>query len=284
VAILRAALCREGPQRMLADSAAALAALPRRSEWCQEALLLQGSAASLLGDYGEADLLLAAAARAAQPIGCTETQMLAASQQSVIARGRGEQARADALAAEARALAAGAELEGCPTSAIAHAAAANAALAHGRLGEARELMTVALELTPFLNEALPWLAVATRLELARCALLLGDGQTAGTLLVEIRALLESRPRLGMLVDQARKLRHDVETFTPRDRAPAGLTPAELRLLPLLATHLTFREIATELEVSRNTVKTQAISIYRKLRVSGRSDAIAAVAALELGAA
>ena len=133
-------------------------------------------------------------------------------------------------------------------------------------------------------EALPWLAVATRLELARCALLLGDGQTAGTLLVEIRALLESRPRLGMLVDQARKLRYDVETFTPRDRAPAGLTPAELRLLPLLATHLTFREIATALEVSRNTVKTQAISIYRKLGVSGRSEAIAAVAALELGAA
>jgi LuxR family maltose regulon positive regulatory protein len=210
--------------------------------------------------------------------------MLAASQQSLIARGRGEQARADALAAEARELTAGADLEGCPTAAIAHAAAANAALAHGRLGEARELMTAALELTPFLNEGLPWLAVATRLELARCALLLGDGQTAGALLVEIRALLEARPRLGMLVDQARKLRYDVETFTPRDGAPAGLTPAELRLLPLLATHLTFREIATELEVSRNTVKTQAISIYRKLGVSGRSEAIAAVAALELGAA
>jgi LuxR family maltose regulon positive regulatory protein len=283
VAILRAALCREGPQRMLADSAAALAALSRRSQWCQEALLLQGSAAALVGDYDEADLLLAAAARAARSIGCTETQMLAASQQSLIARGRGEQARADALAAEARELTAGADLEGCPTSAIAHAAAANAALAHGRLGEARELMTAALELTPFLNEALPWLAVATRLELARCALLLGDGQTAAMLLVEIRTLLEARPRLGMLVDQARKLRYDVETFTPRP-APAGLTPAELRLLPVLATHLTFREIATELEVSRNTVKTQAISIYRKLGVSGRSEAIAAVAALELGAA
>jgi LuxR family maltose regulon positive regulatory protein len=51
-------------------------------------------------------------------------------------------------------------------------------------------------------------------------------------------------------------------------------------VPLLATHLSFREIADELQVSRNTVKTQAISIYRKLGVSGRSDALAA--AKELG--
>jgi LuxR family maltose regulon positive regulatory protein len=85
----------------------------------------------------------------------------------------------------------------------------------------------------------------------------------------------------VLVDQARRLEHEVETVARGDAAPAGLTPAEFRLLPLLATHLTFREIATELRVSRNTVKTQAISIYRKLGVSGRSEAIAAVAALDL---
>ena len=57
------------------------------------------------------------------------------------------------------------------------------------------------------------------------------------------------------------------------RASAGLTGAELRLLPLLSTHLSFREIGEELFVSRNTIKTQAISVYRKLGVSSRSDAI-----------
>jgi LuxR family maltose regulon positive regulatory protein len=59
-----------------------------------------------------------------------------------------------------------------------------------------------------------------------------------------------------------------------------LTAAELRLLPLLTTHLSFREIATRLYVSRNTVKTQAISVYRKLGVSSRGEAI--VRASELG--
>ena len=52
-----------------------------------------------------------------------------------------------------------------------------------------------------------------------------------------------------------------------------LTAAELRLLPLLATHLSFPEIAGEMFLSRHTVKSQAISIYRKLGASSRSQAI-----------
>jgi LuxR family maltose regulon positive regulatory protein len=54
---------------------------------------------------------------------------------------------------------------------------------------------------------------------------------------------------------------------------SALTAAELRLLPLLATHLTFRETGEHLHVSSHTVKTQAMSIYRKLGASSRSQAI-----------
>jgi LuxR family maltose regulon positive regulatory protein len=46
------------------------------------------------------------------------------------------------------------------------------------------------------------------------------------------------------------------------------------VLPLLSTHLSFREIGERLHVSRNTIKTQAISVYRKLGVSSRSEAVA----------
>jgi LuxR family transcriptional regulator, maltose regulon positive regulatory protein len=52
-----------------------------------------------------------------------------------------------------------------------------------------------------------------------------------------------------------------------------LTPAELRLLPYLQTHLTSREIGERLFVSRNTISTQVGSIYRKLAVSSRSEAV-----------
>jgi LuxR family maltose regulon positive regulatory protein len=47
----------------------------------------------------------------------------------------------------------------------------------------------------------------------------------------------------------------------------------LRLLPLLSSHLTFPEIAECLFISRHTVKTQAMSIYRKMGASSRSEAV-----------
>jgi LuxR family transcriptional regulator, maltose regulon positive regulatory protein len=53
-----------------------------------------------------------------------------------------------------------------------------------------------------------------------------------------------------------------------------LSTAELRLLPLLPTHLSFQEIGERLYISKHTVKSQATSIYRNLGVSSRSEAIA----------
>jgi DNA-binding CsgD family transcriptional regulator len=66
---------------------------------------------------------------------------------------------------------------------------------------------------------------------------------------------------------------DPEALRFRIRLAASLTPAELRLLPLLATHLSLREIGERLCISRSTVKTEAISAYRKLNASSRSEAV-----------
>jgi len=65
------------------------------------------------------------------------------------------------------------------------------------------------------------------------------------------------PPLGILVDRVSAL-HDRIAVADRgdERWASTLTAAELRLLPLLTTHLTFREIGDRLFVSRATVKTQ----------------------------
>ena len=94
------------------------------------------------------------------------------------------------------------------------------------------------------------------------------------MLTETERVLELRPDLGSLVEDARELRERVAaTSGPAGAWAMSLTGAELRLLPYLATHLTFPEIATRLFISRNTVKTEAVSIYRKLGASSRSEAI-----------
>ena len=58
-----------------------------------------------------------------------------------------------------------------------------------------------------------------------------------------------------------------------DEIFADLTPAELRVLRLLPSHLSYRQIAGELIVSPNTVKTQIRSAYLKLGVSSRHEAV-----------
>jgi DNA-binding CsgD family transcriptional regulator len=60
---------------------------------------------------------------------------------------------------------------------------------------------------------------------------------------------------------------------PLSPAADPMTTAELRLLAYLPTHLNYAEIADELFVSRHTIKTQAMSIYRKLGVTSRSPAV-----------
>ena len=65
-----------------------------------------------------------------------------------------------------------------------------------------------------------------------------------------------------------------------DAGASAMTAAELRLLPLLTTHLSFPEIAAELFVSPSTAKTHAVSIYRKLGASTRTQAV--TRARELG--
>lgn len=63
--------------------------------------------------------------------------------------------------------------------------------------------------------------------------------------------------------------------------PDPLTDRELTVLQRLATTMTTQEIARELCVSINTVKTHIAAIYRKLPAAGRRDAIARARQLEV---
>jgi LuxR family maltose regulon positive regulatory protein len=139
-----------------------------------------------------------------------------------------------------------------------------------------------MRLAASLTHAIPWLAVQVRLELGHAHVTLRDRSGARVLLDEAKEILALRPALGVLADQLVELEREIDAMPEAtDGGSSGLTPAELRLLPLLSTHLSFREIGERLFVSRNTIKTQAISVYRKLGVSSRSDAIARAAELGL---
>jgi LuxR family transcriptional regulator, maltose regulon positive regulatory protein len=282
IALLRSALCCDGVEQMLRDAEGALDELPAGSQWLPTGLLLQGAAYVLLGDDERGDRILADATEAAECLGATDTNVVAISERSLLAAARNEPNVAEELSLRAHALVEEGHLDGYVTSSIELAATARVLLRHGRWDQARACLTAARRLTPFLTHALPWFAVQTRLELVRTHLALRDAQGARALLSEAREILRVRPRLGVLPAQLDALEADVETMPEvANGNGTGLTGAELRLLPLLATHFSFREIGERLHVSRNTVKTQAISVYRKLGVSNRSDAIEQAARLGL---
>jgi LuxR family maltose regulon positive regulatory protein len=151
--------------------------------------------------------------------------------------------------------------------------AARMALHHGDIPRAQDHLARAVHLRPRLTAAMPHRAVQTLLELARVHLGLSDVPGARLLLREVRDILRQRPRLGLLPTQADQLQSQLDTLRETPAGAPRLTTAELRLLPLLSTHLTFPEMSERLYVSPHTVKSQALSLYRKLGVSSRSQAI-----------
>ena len=127
---------------------------------------------------------------------------------------------------------------------------------------------------PLLTWALPVISMYTLLEMADTAIGLADIAGARQILREASRIVRKRP-LGRLEDRFRRLQDLLDTLPTDSAGVSTLTAAELRLLPHLATHLSFPEIGERLYISRHTVKTQAMAIYRKLGASTRSEAVAA---------
>jgi len=269
-------MSEQGLDQMRRDADRALEELSPFSEWRPAALVLAGAATLLLGDRDEGDAILAAAADSAAAIGALDLHALALAERALVALDRGEHRPVRALVSEATEVAVAGGLDAYPTTTLLLAIRARAALRDGRSAEALADLTRATELRPRLTHSLPWLAVQARLQLALAHLALADAVEARKLLLEVDDILHRRPHLTELRAAAAELATQVSALA--GSAAGGwistLTPAELRLLPLLATHLSFREIGERLFISRNTVKTEAISMYRKLGVTSRTDALA----------
>lgn len=279
--LVRAFLCQRGIGQMGADAQLAHGELPQTSFWRPVALGLFGIALLLEGKTEQAEEVLRETAEQAAGSGAIYAGVIARSELALMAIERNDFESAEAELALARTQLEDQPIEDYVAAAIYLAAAARLALARGRAATARDLLVRAMRMRPQLNAAFPWFGVQTRLELARAHLSLGDVEGARTLFREASDVIRQRPELGTLNDQARAFQEMLSSVASLDDGWAStLTAAELRLLPLLTTHLSFREIAERLYVSRNTVKSQAISVYRKLGASSRSEAIQR--ALELG--
>ena len=123
-------------------------------------------------------------------------------------------------------------------------------------------------------DAAGWYAVELAVVLARTAIRLSDLSGAHKLLTDANRKMRQVPDAKTLAAWLDDSWAQLDSVLGHERTPpSSLTTAELRILRFLPTHLSFREIAERVHVSANTVKSQANAVYRKLDVSGRSEAV-----------
>ncbi len=269
VAVARALIVPMSPDEMAAESRYSYDHA-RFGEGYPLSCLMRGAAAFMLGDEVEAVLRFGEAVESTLHRPTVEGSALAH-----LAMINAEHERWHEATAEARrATAAVGDAITVPSSALILAVRvlAETHAGHGDDVEAdRHLCR--RNLGDLVNVA-PWLNLQARIALARAALIRSDRVEAAALIDEAEAILGMTPGAVRVAEQLAGLRRMVVARdTSHGYGPASLTTAELRVLELLPTHLTVAEIADRLYVSRNTVKSQTIAIYRKLGTSSRGGAV-----------
>ena len=273
-AMLGALMCRAGPERMATDASLAAGQEPPWSPWRAVALILSAEAQLLLGDTAAATRLFTETTAVAEQLGNVNTAIVSRAELAVLAMDRGRWGEAADQLQAALTTIDQHRLDDYSLSVPVYAAAARLAVQRGDRKEADLQITRAMRTRPSCSYALPWLAVRVRLQLAKAMAANADEGSARHLLGEIDDIVARRPALGVLVEEVSALRRTLTSGTyTTGSGGTPLTAAELRLLPYLQTHLSFREIAERLFLSRNTIATEAGSLYRKLGVSSRSDAV-----------
>jgi LuxR family transcriptional regulator, maltose regulon positive regulatory protein len=271
LAYLRALLCRDGVAQMRSDAEAARALLAPGSQLRGAVLTLEGTTYVLEGDIAVADPILAHAVEVATYLRAMPAAAMALAERVIVAiEGRHWDA-AVTLSAQAMGVVEAGHLEDYIVAAPVYAVAARTDIHRGDIASARENVARAARLRPLLTYAIPYSAQVL-LQMGHAYLELSDAAGARVVLREVRDIIRQRPALGRIPAQADELQSMLDAIRATNVGASSLTTAELRLLPLLTTYLSMPEIAERLHVSRNTVKTQAISIYRKLGVSSRSEA------------
>jgi len=280
--LLHVAIAQNGVTQMSADAELAMQLQTPDDPWRCVAEVLDGVSTYLAGHPAEARCKLAKAERSAVAFNNPHVRVTALVHMALIAIDEDDWNSANEFMDRAQALLKEFSLANVPDLITAHCTTALLSAEHGHESEAAALTrecTARLVTYTFLP---PWQALQCRYLLSRAELVVGHPAAARTLLSEATTLLIDVPDAIVIRDAINRLWEQIEKRPLMVGGKAQtITSAELRVLRLLPTHYSFEQIGRQLFVSRNTVKTQAISVYRKLGASSRAEAVERAHALGL---
>ena len=265
----------DGPDKMLADARRAVELESDGSTpWHSVALAALGYAAFVTGDVELARCSLTGSARAASAP--ATIRVLALGTLALCEAEQGRTVLSAKLASEAMEIVVGRGMHAMPQATFAATAYGAMLAAEDRLDEAATVLDEGLVARRSVPGLTPWPLVHHLITMAAVAARRQDRATAEQLLDEVDALTtwtdaSMEPTRDRIAAARRLLAEPRPTPDPVGEA---LTPREQEILRRLHSSQSIREIATELYVSPNTVKTITSSVYRKLGAHSRIEALA----------
>jgi len=247
------------------------------------AVMALGNALARDGRFAEAaDVLLGSWQQRARVGWSTSVTLQTAGSLGLSLLQLGRTAELDALLREVGPLADAIEREwrdaAAPVVAMLRVVAGRRAYVDAEFGEARGLLTRATVLAEAAGRA-RYLVLAL-VFLADAELAVGDRSAARTALARAREIVDDEPVSPFAVRCLDDAEQRIGRVAARSASRAGvlaeeLTDRELSILRALTGTATQREIGAALFLSVNTVKAYNKSLYRKLGVASRQDAVAA---------
>jgi LuxR family maltose regulon positive regulatory protein len=271
VSFVRCMLGAEGIDGVLRDSTAARQGGPS-NPWWGRATLIQGTAYSMLGQFDlarealEDALLHLTDAPTFEAVGLSHLAFVNLHDHDL-----GEARR---LVDRALGIADRHHLQGVVAAISVYAVGALVAARSGSRDEALKCESITRTMLEHLGRVSPRTAVLSYLALAQTWLALGDPGQARLLAHDAQRARRRDSSATFLNEELDRVMDQLDKAALTAATVIPLTAAEMRVLVLLPSHLSLQEIAGELLISRNTAKSHSVSIYRKLGVTSRSDAVA----------
>jgi LuxR family transcriptional regulator, maltose regulon positive regulatory protein len=202
---------------------------------------------------------------------------------SFVATHEGHLEEAEPLACEAKALADRFSLQEIPQATLAPIALGSVLSRRGDLFEAVSELESALSVRRQFPRLSPWPTLVGLLALASARLAQGNRAEGRAVLAEARAILEPfASDAGIFPELLARQERKLSTPKLREGQPdEDFTERELDVLRLLTGELPIHQMAQSLHIATSTVRTHVRSIYRKLGVSSRREAVEEARAREL---
>jgi LuxR family maltose regulon positive regulatory protein len=274
VAILRASFGYDGVQSTVeAARRAAELESGESSPWAALVRFALGSSLYLSGDTSHARKPLEEALAMTED-GQRLVRMVTLAFLSFVATDEGHLEEAESRARAALALVERLRSYRIPQTSLAPIALGRALAERGRLEEARMELEGGLSARRRLPGLSPWPTLVGLLALAPVRTARGDRDGGRAALAEARAILDAFPDAGIFPEILKRQERKLRARKPREGQLDGeLTERERDVLRLLGGELSTRQMAQSLYVAPSTVRTQVKSIYRKLGVSSRGEAV-----------